>query len=257
MKKIKVIISSLLAALMMITNMSIAASAKTIHAFLVDTEYCDFSLAKDISLNQTTDGTLDAGELIFYKFKSNFSGILVIDYSVNDNNVLRFFDSDETNQTIYSSTIKDGSAMGGSGKGDYQIWGNIKDDKMTFSASVGYKVKKGENYCISIWNSRAPGNFKGDGKYTIKISEKGSTSSDKQTSKTDTKDIYFGITLSKGSKFQLQAVNADAKNTTWTSSKKSVATVSSTGKITAKKAGTTTITCKCGDVIVKLKVTVK
>ena len=43
----------------------------------------------------------------------------------------------------------------------------------------------------------------------------------------------------------------------FTSSKPSVATVSSKGTVTAKKAGTTTITAKCGSLTAKCKVTVK
>ena len=43
----------------------------------------------------------------------------------------------------------------------------------------------------------------------------------------------------------------------WKSSDKKVATVSKSGKITAKKAGKATITVKCGKKTVKVKVTVK
>lgn len=55
-------------------------------------------------------------------------------------------------------------------------------------------------------------------------------------------------TLYKGKSYQLKAsitpANTSNKKLTYTSSKKSVATISSSGKITAKKAGTTTITVK-------------
>ena len=48
-----------------------------------------------------------------------------------------------------------------------------------------------------------------------------------------------------------------SKKVTWSSSKKAVATVSAKGKITAKKAGTTTITGKVNGKKYKCKVTVK
>lgn len=54
--------------------------------------------------------------------------------------------------------------------------------------------------------------------------------------------ISLKVTIKKGTSLQLGSVveNYDGK-VTWTSTKKTVATVSSTGKVTAKKAGTTTI----------------
>ncbi|MCI5668739.1 MAG: Ig-like domain-containing protein [Oscillospiraceae bacterium] len=59
---------------------------------------------------------------------------------------------------------------------------------------------------------------------------------------TDKPTIAFKLTMKKGTSVSLGAVteNYDGK-VTWTSTKKSVATVSSTGKVTAKKAGTTTV----------------
>lgn len=68
------------------------------------------------------------------------------------------------------------------------------------------------------------------------------------------------LTLKKKKTYQLKAkvvpVNSDQKFT-YSSSKKSVAVVSCTGKITAKKKGTTLITVKSGSKKVKCRVTVK
>ena len=59
---------------------------------------------------------------------------------------------------------------------------------------------------------------------------------------TDKPTIAFKMTMKKGTSVSLGAIteNYDGK-VTWTSTKKTVATVSTTGKVTAKKAGTTTI----------------
>lgn len=46
------------------------------------------------------------------------------------------------------------------------------------------------------------------------------------------------------------------KGITWSSSKSSVATVSSAGKVTAKKAGTTVITAKSGSGTAKIQIKV-
>lgn len=69
------------------------------------------------------------------------------------------------------------------------------------------------------------------------------------------------LKLKGGSKtFQIKVTKApitSLQKVTYKSSKKSVATVSGTGKITAKKAGNTTITVKAGKKTAKIKITVK
>lgn len=63
-------------------------------------------------------------------------------------------------------------------------------------------------------------------------------------------------TLIEGKTLVLK-VTGTKKKVTWKSSNKKVATVTSTGKVTAKKKGTATITAKVGNKTLKCKVTVK
>ena len=66
------------------------------------------------------------------------------------------------------------------------------------------------------------------------------------------------ISISVGSKYRLKAtVKGSRKKVKWSSSNKSVATVTSKGLIKGKKAGKATITVKCGKLKKKCKVTVK
>ena len=68
------------------------------------------------------------------------------------------------------------------------------------------------------------------------------------------------LTMGVGAKTQLQPVVKPANATnpiTYSSSKTSVATVDASGVVTAKKAGTATITVKCGSKTAKVTVTVK
>ena len=68
------------------------------------------------------------------------------------------------------------------------------------------------------------------------------------------------ITLNKGKKYTLKPVITpftSQEKVTYTSSNKKVATVTSRGVITAKKAGKATITVKSGKKTVKIRVTVK
>ena len=64
-------------------------------------------------------------------------------------------------------------------------------------------------------------------------------------------------TALKGKTFTLKVKNIGKSKVKWTSSNKKVATVSKAGKVTAKKAGTATITAKVGKKKLTCKVTVK
>ena len=64
------------------------------------------------------------------------------------------------------------------------------------------------------------------------------------------------VTLLTGQKVTLK-VTGTKKKVTWSSSKKSVATVTKKGKVTAKKKGTATITAKVGAKKLKCKITVE
>ncbi len=63
-------------------------------------------------------------------------------------------------------------------------------------------------------------------------------------------------TITKGKTLKLRIKNAKGKKIRWFSSKKKIATVKK-GKVTAKKAGKTTITAKVGKKKFRCKVTVK
>ena len=64
------------------------------------------------------------------------------------------------------------------------------------------------------------------------------------------------VELSVGGKVSLKLKNATAADVVWSTSNKSVATVSSKGKVTAKKAGSVTITAKYDGKKYKCKITV-
>lgn len=67
---------------------------------------------------------------------------------------------------------------------------------------------------------------------------------------------YKTLTLIKGEKKKLKVKNASGKKR-WSSSKKSVATVSSSGVVRAKKKGTAVISCKVGRKTVKCRLKVE
>lgn len=79
---------------------------------------------------------------------------------------------------------------------------------------------------------------------------------DSQAKKKTPKLNKKNLTLMVGKSAKLKVKNTK-KKVKWTSSKKSVASVSKKGKVKAKKAGKTTITAKVAGKKLKCKVTVK
>ena len=65
------------------------------------------------------------------------------------------------------------------------------------------------------------------------------------------------VSITKGNTYKLKVSGGKVKKNSWKSSNKKVATVSQSGKVTAKKAGTAKITCKVGTKKLTCKVTVK
>ena len=79
-----------------------------------------------------------------------------------------------------------------------------------------------------------------------------------KTSIVELKLNKYSATLTKGKTLKLKAtVTGSSSKVKWSSSNTKVAKVSSSGKVTAKKAGTATITAKVGKVTAKCKITVK
>lgn len=150
------------------------------------------------------------GEVITYKVDIKKRGTLYF-------RCLNVLDGTETK--VYNSSgdlLKD---YGLSGMGsDYTWW---TDD------SKKLEIEKSGTYYIQIKARKDNVSIKD---YYIKFDP------------TDKPTIAFKLTMKKGTSVSLGAVteNYDGK-VTWTSTKKTVATVSTTGKITAKKAGTTTV----------------
>lgn len=113
--------------------------------------------------------------------------------------------------------------------------------------SASYEVEKGTYYIRLITEAT----INGTGKYEL-------TATYPSTTATKAKITCLTLTVNKGSTVQLGAlVSPSGEAVMWTSSKTSVATVSSSGKVTAKAKGSATITAKCGTSTQKIKIIVK
>ena len=113
------------------------------------------------------------------------------------------------------------------------------------AASLSASLKDGK-YELRVYENDNGGALLARAKFTV-----GSTSSAASL-------LYFQVTLKKGATLQLDGVLSGSTSAavTYSSSKSSVATVTSKGKVTAKAKGTTIITAKCGSSSIKIKIKV-
>lgn len=111
------------------------------------------------------------------------------------------------------------------------------------TAELSYKVTKGTYYLRVFKNESSTGTLSMTATYPQGSSNEGKIS-------------CLSLNLKKGGTLQLGAVMAVNGDVTWTSSKTSVASVSSAGKVTAKGTGTAVITAKSGKNSVKIQIRV-
>lgn len=114
-----------------------------------------------------------------------------------------------------------------------------------FKGAVSYSVKSGTYYIRFERNSYS---YNGNGKLTFTATF--------PTNTTTAKLNYITISMNRGDSLSLGADMTGTGEVTWKSSKPSVASISSSGKVTAKAKGTTVISAKCGKTTKKIKIKV-
>ncbi len=240
----KKLLTVLLAAVMLFTAIPVMAFAESIE---------DTAVAIESGAKQKT--TLEnEGNCVDYKVKLTKDGDLKITFTATMSKAtLRVINSDGNALDLDSWDIKSGSLKSRSSYSEgnrLALDWNSNIEKL--AGTVTYKLSKGTYY---IRFSRGYNHYypaSGEGKVTLSATFPG------EEKEEAAKISVLGITMKKGDTMQLTAdLTAKDGKVTWKSSKKSVATVSKDGVVTAVKKGTTTITAKCGKSSVKLKITVK
>lgn len=235
MKNIKKLLAIILFAAITLTAMSVTSFADL------------YDEAVAIDSGETVNGKSGKGVSLTYEIIAKTSGTLTVQWTTAMSySNLYVYDEDGAYLPVETLNIKAGSLNKG-GEGQDYINGEWNEASQRFSATATYKVNKGIYYILikgttSIW-------YDGDG--SVKLTA---------TYPTESKEVkisYLGLTMKKGDTLQLSAILSGGKDTvTWTSSKKTVASVTSSGKVTAKKKGSTIITAKCGDSVMKIKIKV-
>ncbi len=207
-----------------------------------------YDTAKAISSGESVSTTLYSdGDCADYKIKVTKSGTLKINYSakIESSHIYLF---DENGSTISPSEKNSTTGSIGFNKSThpyvYCTWDRTFE---LVKGNISYPVSKGDYY-IRLQRDEAGWAIKGNGEITLTATYPSSTSTAKIN--------YITINLPKGSTLSLGADTTGSGAVTWKSSKSKVATVSSTGTVTAKAKGSAIITAKSGKSSKKIKIVV-
>lgn len=238
MKKITKILSVLLAAVMLMATLCVTSSADSVEdtAKAIDSGKKvsftpDANIKKDYKITLSEKGTLKLN------ITSKTATVFVQLLDSNGNQV--DFDSENANVTTGSCRTSFG--------GNARLEWNSSFEK--FSGKISYKSLAKGTYYVRIWRDYG---YASKGKTSVSFTYPQASSNDEETGTISS----LSVTLKKGETLQLGAVIEGEGTPKWTTSKKSVATVDSSGKITAKSAGTANIKATLGKSTVKIQVKV-
>lgn len=214
---------------------SVSAGAESIYDTAKEIKSGKEYVATGITENHSAD----------YKFTATKSGTLKINLTAGFNYAYIYVYDKDGNQLSYNDYELISGSVCSSLDGLELEW-NPATEKI--KANISYEINKG-TYYIRIQNS----SYFADGDRKINM-----TATYPSATATKAKITCLTLTVNKGSTVQLGAlVSPSGESVKWTSSKTSVATVSSSGKVTAKAKGSATITAKCGTSTQKIKIIVK
>ena len=237
MSKIKKIAAVMLSLVMIVCMFSVGASAAG----------SIYSNAKEIKSGKTTTAKLkSAGKTADYYIKTSKSGTLKITVSVNLS-VFGFYVYDVNGNKLKASSksVKSGSIENGT------YYNCESGSSNAFKGTFSFSVDKG-TYYIRIERFPLSGSY-GSGDVSVKATFPSSSSS---SSSSSGKVSAVYVPMKVGSTMQLSADKSGSGTVKWSSSNTSVATVNSSGKVTAKKKGTVTITAKIGSSKASVKIKV-
>lgn len=209
-----------------------------------------YETAYPLVLRQKMTSVLSCGEVEDYQVEVDFKGTLKLNLTADIGKLdITVYDSDGNEVKVANYEVKSGEKYDyqGGGIGQKHIRFEWNETVEKLNAEVTYSVTPGTYYIrfdhLDKWG--CDGNIE----FTVTpvpVSKK-------------TKISLLTLEIPIGGNVQLGTVLSPTDSTetvSWTSLKTAIATVSSTGKVTAKTKGSTTITAKCGTSKVRIKIKV-
>lgn len=233
-RKLAAVLSAAVIAVTACASMAVTAGADSI-----------FSTAKEIKSGEANVSPVIAGgKCADYKINVSKSGILTVELTAGWYKTdLNVFDSNGNSIGYNDYEVTSGKFSRYDNDGLIFNW---NDTTETLKAKAFFAVDKGTYYIRAKRDSW--GGNDGSGKLTFTATYPSASSTGKIN--------YITINLARGDSISLGADMTGSGTVTWKSSKSSVASVSSTGKVMAKSSGTTVISAKCGKTTKKIKIKV-
>lgn len=214
--KLKKLAAAVLAAVTLVLAMAVPVSADSI-----------FDTAKNIDSGKKVTKTLGKGKSMDYKITPTEKGTATVKLTAKTNCCEFYVYDSDGNEVSFTCDATLGS-MNSYNKRDL-YWDSTSE---VFKGTLSFNVKANKTYYIKIKNY----SYAVSGDWEFTASFKYPTGETEPTA-------LMSLTLKKGDTVQLGANGDGAK---WSTSKKSVATVSANGLVTAVKKGKAVITLKCG-----------
>lgn len=232
-KKLAAVLSAAVIAASACASMAVTAGADSI-----------YDTATAISSGKSVSTILPAyGDKADYKITVSGSGTLNFDVEshMSEGRIV-VYDSDGNTISTTDNTTTSGECSN-IGRDNHHMYWNRTIEK--FKGSVSYSVNSG-TYYIRFYRDCHSSSGSGDLTFTATF----------PTNTTTAKLNYITINMERGDSLSLGADMTGTGEVTWKSSKPTVASISSSGKVTAKAKGTTVISAKCGKTTKKIKIKV-
>ena len=225
--KLKRIAAAVLAAVTLALAMAVPASADSI-----------FDSAKNIDSGKKVSKTLDTGKSMDYKITPTEKGTATVKVTAKTLMFYFYVYDDDGNDVSYDADVT-------MGKENTSIKKTFRwnDNAETFKGTFKFDVKANKTYYVQIkrysYSPQGSGKFEASFKYPSEETEA---------------STLMAMSVKVGDTIQLMANGDNAK---WSTSKKSVATVSDKGLVKAVKKGKAVITLKCGSKSQKIEIVVE
>lgn len=221
--KFKKLLAVMLAAVTFALTAAVTVSADSI-----------FDTAKSIDSGKKVTKTLKKGESMDYKITPTQKGTATVKVTSKTN----YFDFFVYNEDGEDVAFEEKATKGWSSSGSH-YWNS---DAGCYIGTLSFDVKANKTYYIKIRR----GSYSSNGSGKIEATFKYPSEPVEETA-------LMSVTLKKGDTLQLGANGSGAK---WSTSQKSVATVSGSGLVKAVKKGKAVITLKCGSKSQKIEIVV-
>lgn len=228
-RKSKKILTTL-AALIMAVVTAVCAMAVPVYADSI------FDTAQNIDSGKKVSTTLDNGEAMDYKITPAEKGTASVKITAKSQYFSVYIYDEDGSKISFENKITMGSFNQYNSK---HYW---DDTAETFKGTVSFDVKAGKTYYIKIERGSYAS---GSGKFEVSFNYPSGESAP---------SALMTVTLKKGDTVQL---GANGSNASWSSSDKSVASVSKSGLVKAVKKGRAVITLKCGSKTESIEVIVE